>query len=1592
MIERQIESGEAMSLRGTSAQKLRELEEHLGARGGQTKAFKLPSEVSLVSLTNQLFKKAQPDLLQSRNVEELARISMHSARALAEHLSGEGKDTLPLITMLPDPSRCALNIVLRDRPFIVRSVTECAKAFGCNVTLYLHPIVSLDNEKLSLSYLETEEMSEERFALFSKSVESVLKDVVLATEDFSAMVEGVTELRERMSKRTGLTSVEKVEHKEVSDLLHWLVDGSFIFLGAATFPVKGGNVAKEMAQSYGLFRSEESYRDALRDEAFEDVSSLTNGFSFTRLTVESRVHRRLGLAHFVIAERDSAGAQVAVHSLVGLLTTKAMAQETSAVPVIRRKLRELIDTEQVDDNSYDHKYIVDTIDRMPKSEVFRLDMESLKDVIETAIGVHSSDYTRVSVQNDPLGRGVSVLVVVPRNRFTTEIRDNIQRHLEEVFRTTRGSSEMHLDLTVDPQVKIYFYLPLHEATDMPSVQVEKLEDEIARLSRTWIDNLEEKLVDSEDHGEELFQRYGEAFPAEYQALLTVDDAVADIDVISSLSNENSLQVRVRTVFNPTGPSHEVIIYNRMEEISVSRSLPIIENAGLEVLTSNSFLISPRDEDRVYVHRMLVNVKGVFGTELKFPPNFSRGLEAIFKGGAENDALNSLLLTGPLTTEAVSVLRGYSCYLWQVNKFATRGAIFEALASTPAAAVKLWETFDERFNPSIEMGLEERKGKFQENLNQFRDILRNVKEITKDRILRSLAILLEHTLRTNFYQSRSVAFAIKVHSEKVDIMPLPRPLYDVFVRSPRFEGIHLRASKVARGGLRWSERSEDYRSEVLGLMKTQKVKNVLIVPSGAKGGFCLRHLPTDQNEVRKAVESCYKEFIRALLSLADNRVEGKIIQPPQTVIYDEVDPYFVVAADKGTATFSDIANKIAVEEYNFWLGDAFASGGSKGYDHKLYGITAKGAYECVKRHFHDLGIDYLNEPFTAVGIGDMSGDVFGNGLLLSDKVKLLAAFDHRHVFVDPNPEPAASFVERQRLFDKPRSSWADYDSALISRGGGVFGRYDKEIAITPEMREALSIEENAPSVMNGEELISYILRAKCDLLWNGGIGTYFKASSESHADVNDGTNDRVRINAAQLRARVIGEGGNLGFTQKGRIEFALSGGKINTDAIDNSAGVDLSDHEVNIKILFTQLMRAGKLTLEERDQLLLDMANEVCESVLDHNRSHALMLSLAEGRSQKSVAYFQSLLRQMTKMNYINRALDFLPEDEELAERANKKGGLSRPELALCLAAVKMWIKDALLSSELINDPLLKTYLLEYFPRVLQERFKEDILNHPLGVNIIATQVTNTLVDAVGITFIHRMCLNHSVAPVTVIKCSLAAELLLGTQAIRSELSKFDNPAQNELYLEMRRHVSNSLRDACAWFLASHGYELTLAEMVARYEAKFGRLVKDTEAILKGDDLASFTSLLERYTSQGVDSVTARELALFPEIGKLLQIMYLSLSSKVDMDTVSLVYASTMKETGLSRLFALEHSLETTNKWEHQLMVTSFEEMKASASTLTTKLLTKSAVTEESVRAAVAANPGYDQLASSIEEMKLGGATVPAIAVIARQVKNFVMVA
>ena len=752
---------------------------------------------------------------------------------------------------------------------------------------------------------------------------------------------------------------------------------------------------------------------------------------------------------------------------------------------------------------------------------------------------------------------------------------------------------------------------------------------------------------------------------------------------------------------------EVVIYTTNKALPIYNTLPILESAGLHVVRNYEYKIVTNSNEIYYIHKLKVE----FDTRLSkqtsekvliqniLHRNFAECIEATLTTKNEVDVLNSLVISSGLNLGAVSLLRCYAGYLWQVIRYATRGSIYHTLAGSPEQSKLLWNIFENRFitygnnGNRLKVTLEDRLTKEVDLVNKFKDSLQSISSINQDRILRSIQKLISNTLRTNYFtkinneylgQNRFKPVAFKLNSANIDFLPSPKPLCEIFVKSMVFEGIHLRSGKTARGGIRWSERPDDYRAEVLGLMKTQLIKNVIVVPTGAKGGFALRHIPDDRDKRIAKVENCYKDYIRSLLSITDNIIDEVVVSPEDVVKYDGDDPYFVVAADKGTATFSDIANEIAINEFNFWLGDAFASGGTFGYDHKKYGITARGAWECTKRHFNTIGINHNTDPFTVVGIGDMSGDVFGNGMIYTDKIKLIAAFNHKHIFIDPNPNTEVSFKERKKLFNLKRSQWSDYNSEIISEGGGVFERFSKSIEINSHIKYALSLPEDIEPFLNGEELITYILKAKVDLLWNGGIGTYIKSSSESNVSVQDSVNDSVRIDANQVRVKVISEGGNLGLTTKGRIEFSANGGLVNSDALDNSAGVDFSDHEVNIKIALNPLVSSQELDLDKRNTILFDVVENVTQRVLNHNRSHATLLSAGLNRSKRGIHHFNALIKTLEESDYLNRLEYNLPTNDDLIERANKSKGLYLPELALCMAGVKMWIKDILLTSKFID--------------------------------------------------------------------------------------------------------------------------------------------------------------------------------------------------------------------------------------------------------------------------------------------------------------------
>lgn len=1501
-------------------------------------------------LSEFLFAKAPEEFLLSHTKAELVEIVNGASQAIDSYLSEDGKLAVHRSSLQSGVTHFFM--ALGDRPFIINSLRECLLAFGGNISVILHPIIIREGYRISLSFVELTSVSEEESRILQKHLEQTLKHVVSSTEDFTSMLVRVETVARLLESTTQTPPEQQGYQRECAEFLRWLTNGGLIFVGSASWNRSQLEPRKQSVDpdtALGVVRLEGTFSERLVEELREDLQHLLSEnllIDICRVRSESYVQRRSPMLAISLRELAVDGSTQAVHQVVGLLTSKALSEEASAVPFIRRKLHDLLTLEGAIENSHDYKNIVNIFDSMPKDEVLCLSVPSLRSLVHTILDIQNKNETRVSIKFDHGKRSASVLIVMPRDRFNSEVRHHLQRHIENTFGAPLGSSEYFLDLSNKPHARFYFHIPLSERT-MPQIDLARLKLEVGELTQTWLDRLEDRILRSNQFRQpgQIWKRYRYAFPEEYQALQLVEDCEHDIRVLEGLDYETTPRVSMRPAAEREDGSFTLVVYNLGHDLTISEAFPVLDNVGLEVLSERAFQVTPSRKPPVFVHRFVVRPRGnTYITPNTFEMYLAPGLSAIFRAQVHNDPLNSLLIQANLDIHAIRLLRAYTGLLWQVNKFATRSAILNALAQVPAAANQLWNLFEIRFNPHHGASLESREKRFRVSMSTFQDSLRDVQDITHDRVLRALASLLEHTVRTNFYRNEST-IALKLDSKNIDGMPEPRPHFEIYVYSEFVEGVHLRSGPIARGGIRWSDRVQDYRTEVLDLMKTQRIKNALIVPSGAKGGFIVKQLPEERDEQRAAVKSAYQLFIRSLLSVTDNRVEGEIVHPENVICHDEEDPYFVVAADKGTATYSDVANKIAVDEYQFWLGDAFASGGSEGYDHKLYGITARGAWESVKRHFHNIGLNFVNKDFTAVGIGDMSGDVFGNGLLMSDRFQLVGAFNHRHIFLDPNPDSKISYQERKRLFETPGSQWSDYNQELISDGGGVFGRFEKEIELSPAIRRALGISDSVPETVDGETLISLILKADVDLLWNGGIGTYVKSKHESNADVNDGTNDRVRIDAEELRARVVGEGGNLGFTQRARIEFARKGGNIHTDAIDNSAGVDLSDHEVNLKILFRQLMQEERLTCEERNDLLRQIGPDVVEKVLLHNKNHALSLTLGFSRSKKNIDYFRTLIRELVRKKYINRRLEQLPEDEELIERSSHRQGLWKPELAVSLGGVKLWIKEEFLATSLPEDPLLEAYLLDYFPKTIQEQYRAEILAHPLARHIATTEAMNQLIDMVGITFVHRMCLNHSTSVVEVMKCTLAAELLLGARKLRKALFELDSFDTNQVFRKLLEELHDVLREVTAWFLNFHQH-LTLKEMVELYRDSYRTLADAPLEVLAGTEREMYQLRLHKYGEQGLGEQIAQAFALFPRISVHLEMLWATRQSSCELSSVAGRTSEIIENLGLEALLSLETSIDTRDKWETELVLNAYQNMRRSVSSLACEMLTHEATWED----------------------------------------------
>jgi glutamate dehydrogenase len=1414
----------------------------------------------------------------------------HDPEALFHELLGAfelaaSRDGAPMAVRAINPTREAhgyqtigsvVETNTEDLPFLVDSVTAELQGRGLGIVRVLHPVVGTERDPHggiarvthpsgapsteSVMHFELDQrLSPEELADLEDAVRSVLSDVRRVVRDFAAMRERIDVMTE--VAKAGATRYEADEVEEVVAFLHWLGDEDFILLGARDYELRDGAMTVVPGSGLGLLSDEgrsayarpvavDKMHPAVRERALRGDLLLVS--KTNRL---SPVHRRARMDYVgirrVLPDGDVAGES----RLIGLFTTKAYAEPASATPVLHRKLQRVLAAEDLMEGSHDYKAAVTLFDSFPKDELFAAPIEDLRRAIVELLGLQA-EQGRLLGRRDADGRSESLVLALPKSRYDAALLERLRALFAERFDAT--AVDAHEVLGEEDHVRVHFTVH-HPDGDLPEVSMRALEAEVLELSRTWDDRVREALVgrQGDERGRVLAKRWNARLPESYKAAVDPAAGAIDIEAFERLFTAGaSFHVGLRN--EPEGLTR-VGLYRVGGKVELGQAMPILEHLGLRVIEERpTRLIGAHDNGT----ETWLQDFGVLGpTDLPLDleecgERVAQCIAAAWRGEAESDSLDRLVITAGLDWQRVAILRAYRSYRQRIGSRFTEGYQNDVIAANPHVTAKLMALFELRFDPS-----RARDEAAEERLRE--DILVDLEAVPSldhDRILRNQLGLVEATVRTNAYRSGRRSIAFKLRSAEVPAIPQPPPLFEIYVWAPEVEGIHLRGGRIARGGIRWSDRM-DYRTEVFGLMRAQMTKNAVIVPDGAKGGFYLRRRPERPTEVKAKVQRGYVTYISGLLDLTDNLVDGEVVHPDGVRVLDEDDTYLVVAADKGTATFSDTANQIS-GRYGFWLGDAFASGGSKGYDHKALGITARGAWESLKRHFRELDMDPAVDEFTAVGIGDMSGDVFGNGMLLSDKIRLVAAYDHRHVFIDPDPSAAGGFAERKRLFELAGSSWDDYDREAISEGGGVWPRSAKRIELTEQAREALGIEDE---VLAPTEVIRAILRAPVDVLWNGGIGTVVKASTETDADALDRSSDAIRVDADALRCRVIGEGGNLGLTQRARIEFAREGGLINADFIDNSAGVDCSDHEVNLKVLLDLAVRRGDLDGDGRDALLAQVTDDVASHVLYDSFLQAQILAQEVRFSSARMFAYEDLMDELESEGLLDRRIEFLPSTEEMADRRRNGRGLERPELAVLLAYSKRSLTGALLRSSLPDDPYLDRDLRSYFPEPVVDRFGDLLAEHPLRRELLATIVSNHVVDALGPTFVSRLVAEQGAEPADVVRAYRIARDATGAikrwEAVE-RLSDVERQAQWEIMSDIDDLVEAMSR----WYLENaHAADLGSAigparEGLDRLAAILPEL--GTEAWRSAREKAS-ADLVER----GVPEATAREHAYLPALAQ-----------------------------------------------------------------------------------------------------------------------------
>ncbi|WP_273757564.1 NAD-glutamate dehydrogenase [Bartonella sp. AU55XJBT] len=1455
-----------------------------------------------------LFAQTDKEDIAYYENKELQKAAAIAVKAFNLHQAG--KNTICFEQNLTRNNRpiTVITLVNDNKPFLLDSILNLVNQHKNHIYLIAHPILDCPSGKrISLMQIHIESLNKQQTQKLENELTLVLEQVNAAVRDWKPMLEEVE--KHIHAYQTSLPSHYKQEGEKAIEFLHWLTDDNFIFLGMRTYNfIKDQRPLKSFTASnveLGILADASIHivdDESMKEPPQEVLSFMEsdNLFIVTKANSRSKIHRSVWLDYIGLKIFDKENQLCGELRIVGLFTSSAYTRSILQIPFLKEKAQTIIQRLGYNRADYSGKALISVLETYPRDEMFRVDVDTLTENAKLILQLDERPRLRVLVHTDSFGRFVSVLVYVPRDHYSSSLREKVGEHFVELYKGDFFESyPLFLESTL---IRVYYIIHRKVSETVPLHERTTLEQHVRSIARSWEDSVQ--AISLTHKTTEPQTRLASEFPNSYRDLFSTEDAIKDAGHILSLHDDNPLFVTFYHAQNKEKQNISLRLFHRHEALALSKRVPLLENMGFRVIAEQTLELPDGNGQSVYLHDM--QLESTFQLSLDFEKDgqkLAETFEAIWAQNADNDAFNALTQTAELDWHEIAILRHYGRYLQQAGIPYSQDRVAQTLNAYPDITKELYALFHLKFHQSH---TEKEREKNQQIIQKrIEEKLQKVSGLDDDLILRRYSNLIDASLRTNAFTPLSDGnprriLAIKLNPRQIEGLPEPRPYREIFVYGPEVEGVHLRFGSIARGGIRWSDRALDYRTEVLSLVKAQQVKNAVIVPAGAKGGFYPHRLPqtSDRAVIIEAARQAYTDFITALLSITDNLIHGKITAPHNVICHDDPDPYFVVAADKGTATFSDTANAIS-QANHFWLDDAFASGGSAGYDHKEIGITAKGAWEAVKRHFREsFNQDIQTMPFTCVGVGDMSGDVFGNGMLLSKQTKLIAAFDHRDIFIDPDPNIEESYAERARLFKLPRSSWQDYDQSKLSKGGGIFSRKEKTITLSPEAAGAIGFEKQTGTPF---EIISALLKAPVDLLWFGGIGTYIRATTESDAQVGDRANDAIRITGEQVRAKIIGEGANLGVTQRGRIEYVSNGGRCNTDAIDNSAGVNCSDIEVNLKIVLASALRAKTLTREERNKLLKKMTPQVEQLVLRNNYLQPLALSLAESQSTADLPYQIRFMHDLEQKKLLDRRVEVLPDEQVLRQRITQGKGLIRPELAVIFAYAKLTLKEEIAHSPIVDDHYFNTALLNYFPTQIQENFEKEVINHQLRRNIIATLIANDIVNRGGPTFVKQLHDATEQKAENIIRVFIAIRDGFEIPQLSDQIDKLDNKipglVQNKLYAVM----TPMLFETTNWGLHNMDLSRPLEEIVKTIKQARNVIEKELMHSHDNDIKQKIEEKAQHYSEEGAPKTLAKQLALLEAAPTICDISLIAKQSNSDLIKTAGIYFSLAQIIRINRI-------------------------------------------------------------------------------------------